>query len=558
MTGDDLDAGRSNNVTMDRSDLVADEPRPVLMLGFDALDFRYLDRFADSLPTLSQLRSEGIEAPLRSTFPPITGSAWPSMYTGVDPSRHGSFGFFTHSGYPDESTVVTRTDVRAPALWNYLTALDLPSIVLNVPVTYPAEEIEGVLLPGDLSPADASGFPDNLRAELNEQVGEYRIYADDSRPVPDRFVELLDIRQRAVEYLLSEKEWTLAFVQVQVTDTVFHKTADGEAHRRIYERADELAGRLFELVPTGTNVVVCSDHGMGPVTGHRTYINEVLAREGLVERGVEDTAPTLNRGAEVEDGGLDGERANNDLSTRVLFRFLSLSRRLEVSPADLYVFATRLGIESLVKTVVPASVRESTSTGVDWRASRAYCGTSSEYGIRVNLRERESDGVVTEDEYEQVRDELVEILSGLETPTGDPAFKFVKRREEVYDGPLVKQAPDVLFMPSDDNHDISTDLAGREFVPVDAHNHRQEGVFLGMGPLFDAGADLNTLSLTDIAPTVMALLGCAVPDRMTGTVPDTVSCPVETEAYPDVPFGIGAGPDADDEVMDRLEDLGYM
>ena len=131
------------------------------MLGFDALSWRYLDAF--DLPNFESLIDRGVAAPLESTFPPWTGSAWPSMYTGVDPSHHGVYSFFDVAvGYPDEAGLISRNDVQAPALWNYLTAVDRSSAVLNVPVTHPAEPIDGALVPGYLAPEEADVLRDEL------------------------------------------------------------------------------------------------------------------------------------------------------------------------------------------------------------------------------------------------------------------------------------------------------------------------------------------------------------------------------------------------------------
>src|SRR6056297_3287212 len=199
-----------------------------VVVGFDALDFRYLDAFESSLPNFERLRSEGVEAPLESTFPPWTGSAWPSMYTGTDPSHHGTYGFFDHTeGYPDEDELVTRNRVRQPALWNYLTALDEPAVVLNVPVTHPAEPVAGLLVPGYLAHEEDAGYPAGIRSELSEAIdGEYRIYADaetsdDSDRKRESYLDLIRMRGEAAEYLLTEYDWRIAVVQVQKTDTVF-------------------------------------------------------------------------------------------------------------------------------------------------------------------------------------------------------------------------------------------------------------------------------------------------------------------------------------------------
>ncbi len=44
---------------------------------------------------MQSIRKEGVETELESTFPPWTGSAWPSIYTGVDPAHHGVYSFST-------------------------------------------------------------------------------------------------------------------------------------------------------------------------------------------------------------------------------------------------------------------------------------------------------------------------------------------------------------------------------------------------------------------------------------------------------------------------------
>lgn len=101
------------------------------------------------------------------------------MYTGVDPSRHGAFSFSTYEDHPDDGRLVTRDDVRMPALWNYLSAMGVPAVVLNVPVTYPAEPISGAMIPDYLAPGDAAGRPASVRAEVSDEVGDYRVYRDE-------------------------------------------------------------------------------------------------------------------------------------------------------------------------------------------------------------------------------------------------------------------------------------------------------------------------------------------------------------------------------------------
>jgi len=524
---------------------MTEDPR-TLVLGFDALDGRYLDRFADATPTLTGLRSEGVSAPLDSTDPPWTASAWPSMYTGTDPSHHGVYSFFDYD-YPDDGELVSRTDVDAPALWNYLTEREIASVVLNVPVTHPAEPMDGALVPGYLAGEDDDGYPSGIRDELSAAIGEtYRLYssgemADDPEAKLEGYLDLIDLRKRAAVELLSSREWELAIVQVQKTDAVFHNFDDEAAFRAVYEAADDLAAAVLDTVDGPVNVVVCSDHGMGRKEGYQIQLNDVLRNEGFLT--ATSATKSVSLGSEKRKlMGEESESATDDGASSLVTSGVATAEQVlsnvGVTPGRVYGLAESLGVEDLLLDVVPTSVRRSAGEGVDWRNSRAYCRSASRLGVRINLAGREPSGTVPADEYHAVREELIDLLSDLETPDGDPAFEEVVPREAVYDGPHVDDAPDVVVRPKDADHVLSTSLYGREFVPADVHDHDPTGVFVAHGPSFEHDAAVDRLSLTDVAPIVMAALGQPVPDRMTGTAPDgLLTGPVERTNYGEVPFG---------------------
>jgi len=544
---------------------------PTLVLGFDALTFDYLNEF--DLPNFEALRSEGIEAPLGSTHPPWTASAWPSLYTGLDPSHHGVYDFFDHAdGYPDETTFVTRSDVHAPAIWNYLSARDIPSIVLNMPVSNPADRIEGVLIPGYMGPEDAPGHPDGIREELAEAIGEYRVYSraevsEDKTEKLAGYLELIDLRRRAAQHLLTNVDWEVAVIQVQKTDAVFHQFTERDAHRRVYEAADELVGSVLDTVPEDTNVVVCSDHGIGPVAGYRIYVNQILANHGFVETteeggrvGIGDEKRRL-MGQGRSGGESGGGTSQSSPLARAIGRVASTLDRAGASPADVYAVAQRLGVAPLLVRLLPKRVRKGLESRehVDWRRSKAYCRSRNELGVRINLEGRDPHGVVAADEYEAVREEIIEVLSELRTPDGQPAFEFVTPRETLYDGPYSDEACDVLFMPREMNNAVELQLTGRDFLPADTNDHKRNGVFVGSGPAFEGASAPETLSITDVAPVVMALAGCPVPERMGALPPGLLGIPSSRASYPDVEFATGDTEESTDGRMEeRLEDLGYL
>jgi predicted AlkP superfamily phosphohydrolase/phosphomutase len=127
-------------------------------------------------------------------------------------------------------------------------------------------------------------------------------------------------------------------------------------------------------------------------------------------------------------------------------------------------------------------------------------------------------------EYDEVRSSIKEdLLSTRDPESGNLMFDRVYFREEIYQGPYVDWAPDIVFLPADmrDKALGTLDFTSNRFAfPVygNSGDHRMEGIFLGMGPAFETGKRLGARSILDIAPTVLYLLGLPVPKQMDGKV----------------------------------------
>lgn len=506
----------------------------VLLLGFDGLDFRHLDRFDASLPNFTRLREQGPSGPLESTFPPMTPSAWPSIYTGVDPSHHGVFDFCDVPDQPGPSEdTVDRTDVEAPALWNYLTALDIPSITLNAPMTAPVDDVNGVVVPGFAAPPDATGQPAGIVDELTAALGrEYRIYPESD--TVSAYIDAFQMRTEASKFLLDEYEWRFAFLQLQHTDSVFHYCDDEDDFRRVIRAADEYLGAMLDYVGADTHVLVCSDHGIDRTRGHVVYLNQLLHDEGYVQ---------------LEETQLSTETGRSKLP--------SIKGSVGSILASGYQALDRVGVAEQLRSVLPTNrLKDATRHSVDWDSSIAYCRSGTELGVRINRSKANREGL-TETDVDGLRAEIISLLSDLRTPDGTPAFEYVKPREAVYDGGKhIQDAPDILCMPFTRGNTISPDVLGPTFRPNDSYEHRPNGVFIGSSSILRGGNEIP-ISHTDIAPTVMALLDRPIPERMCGRPPDGLGLETTTETYDDVPFVSGEG-ENDSEVTDRLRDLGYL
>ena len=531
-----------------------------LLVGVDAGCARVLDPLFDDgeLPNLRRLLAEGVGGPLRSQIPPWTPSAWPSLYTGTNPGKHGVFDFLSFSGY--DWQVVDATNLRERPIWETLSAAGHSSVVVNVPVTHPPGSFDGALIPGYTAPEDPTCHPEGLLEDVRETIGDYRVYLpEDGRTagtVPvDAYCELVRMRGRAFRYLADEYDPDFGFVQFQVTDTVFHKRpGDAEAVREIYRAVDEEVGAILDARDPA-NVFVASDHGMGEYDAYEFRVNEFLRREGYVEtrRG----GSGMPNWATIRDSSLKAGGGGERLDPGPLARSMEYAARAGLTTQRVLPLVESLGLTDLLSRLLPRSVADAGEEQVDFPASRAYMRSRSELGVRINLEGREPDGTVPEGEYETVRSELIDLLRSVRTPEGDPLFEDVAPREEYFDGPMTGDAVDVVTVPNDFEHLLSARLAAEPFgQPSEPWNHKRDGILIAAGEDVDAAAPAEDAGLLDVAPTVLATFGVPADERMDGRTLPFVE-PAGEQRYPTYEHATG-GRAADEAVEARLEDLGYL
>ncbi|MDG5758511.1 alkaline phosphatase family protein [Natronococcus sp. A-GB1] len=535
-----------------------------LLIGIDAGSLSVFDDLdADTeIPTIHRLCTEGTSAPLESQIPPWTPSAWPSMYTGANPGKHGAFGFVGYDGY--DWHVTSTDDVNEHTVWSLLDRHGYSSVVVNAPITHPPEEFDGALLPGFIGPEDPDCHPDGLLEEVRDAIGDYRVYPsysrdDDTLPDSEKMTEyrnLIRMRGAAFRYLVEEYDPDFGFVQFQKTDTVFHEFfGDEEKVRSVYETTDnEIAAILERFGPD--HVFVASDHGMGEYDGYEFRVNEFLQDRGYVEtttsgKGMPSWTPMRRKLREGEES----ETWEPSVTERAA---AVAAERFGITARDVGVVLERVGLAETVKKFAPGGVARTANEQVDFENSQAYVRARTELGVRINLEGRDPEGVVSPDDYERVREELIRELEDVETPDGDPIFETVAPRERYFHGEYAEDAVDIVTVPADFDHAISEQLGEDYFGPAEPWNHKLDGVFAAAGEGVDEDKTLERAHLFDVAPTIMASFGLPYSDRMDGSVIPVVE-PTEATSYPAYDDEAGSTQsEVDEEVTDRLADLGYM
>jgi predicted AlkP superfamily phosphohydrolase/phosphomutase len=201
------------------------------------------------------------------------------------------------------------------------------------------------------------------------------------------------------------------------------------------------------------------------------------------------------------------------------------------SPMNVYDTMMRFGLGGLKREVVRGQGQGLLKTlflsfeDIDWRRTQAY-SLGNVGQIYLNVIGREPYGCVRPgDEYERLRDEIIERLTILRDPeTGDLVVETIYRREDIYHGEYLEQAPDIVFLPRNleyfgfGEYEFGSHKIIESMRRGISGTHRMNGIFLAYGAAIRAGAGTDNACLYDLAPTILHLMGEPVPEHMDGRV----------------------------------------
>jgi predicted AlkP superfamily phosphohydrolase/phosphomutase len=428
----------------------------VFVLGIDGLPFSFMTELTGQnlLPNFKVLLSKGSLRRMNSVLPCVSSVAWASYMTGVNPAKHNIFGFIDRVPQTMEMFVPTSTHMTAEALWERLSRDGKRVVVINVPGTYPPRRVNGVLISGFLC-ADINkvAYPSEVSQDLKE-IG-YRIDIDSwkARESKDDFLaevnEALDKRFEAALSLMSRVDWDFFQLHVMETDRINHFLW------KQWQTMDSVYGPLFLEFYKKLD----------------SYVGVLLDRIG------------------------DGTEliVLSDHGFCELKRHVYLNRWLEEEG-----FLRMTKESDSVRDIHPESKAYSLFPG------RIY----------VNLKGREAGGRVEEGrDYEMTRENLIEALLGVRDPeSGELLIERVLKREEVYDGPHLSSAPDLVAIAN-----RGYDLKGNLDKPTLTATSEVMGMHTYDDALFyvrdrEIRRDDNRFGITDAYSAVLKMMGVRKPD----------------------------------------------
>ncbi len=395
------------------------------IIGIDGVPYSLLTTYIknDIMPNLKKILNDGLAVrQMNASIPDISSVSWTSFNTGVNPGEHGIYGFTDLKPHSYSLYFPNSKDIQAPPFWeilgktnqktsplcqDYCSKISHPcrSIIFNVPHTYPALPMNGILVSGfvaiDLKKAT---FPESAYAYLHSI--DYLIDVDAEKAKEDKaafmksLFECFEIRKKAISHFLAEESWDLFFACITETDRLHHFFFDAtmdkeniyhESFLRFYREVDQFIKYLYEQYrkrcPEKGFFMILSDHGFAPVK-KEVYINRFLEEKGFLV---------------LKDRGNFYERIEPH------------TKAFNLDPCRIYV-----------------------------------------HGEDAYPR-----GTVKKEEKRALLEEIKKSLRGLRGENGDEIIDKIYEKEEIYHGPHTRMAPDLVCLPRD-GYDLKGSLEKKE------------------------------------------------------------------------------------------------
>lgn len=473
-----------------------------IVIGLDGASFDLIDPWlrAGKLPNLQHLIEHGAKGTLESCLPPTSSPNWKCYSTGKNPGKLGIF-WWRNIDFRNRRITIPSACIQSKEIWDYISEDGGKVGIINTPLTYPTKQVNGFMIAGGPDAPDGNyTYPRELESRLKREF-KYKVQNKESGykvhpPVRSKWwqseeaveeaIALMKVRFAVAKALAQEYELDFLHLTIFYINSLHHDLWDEEPVLQAWQVIDDNIGALRQEFKE-SNFIIMSDHGSNEI--HQVfYINTWLEEQGYLKTSGSLWLPRL-----LYRLGLNEER---------LFRVVQ-KLRLNRVVTKIVPKKIRSNIPSAIGTVE----LEHKEDKVVWEKSKALASGQGP----LYLAPGEA----------KLREEIMKKLKNLTNPlTGSKIARHVYRREEVYQGEFLSEAPDIIIDQYPHTHIRGS--IGKKNIFEKPQRWRGEnttkGIFIASGPDFKEGMELSQVSILDLAPTILHQMGLPVPADMDGEV----------------------------------------
>lgn len=485
------------------------------ILQFDAASASMLTKLlADGrLPTLAGLRERGTWYDLDAPATQFAAGAQHTLYSGVELADHGLFYPFQWSAADQRVHYMSAFEAPAP-VWERLGRCGKRTLAVDPYESRPPTEAP----PGAL----VCGWQLHDRVVLRKWSSPEPVYDKLRRlygppqPVDEVFGrhtvdEMLALRRRllgapgrvadAATTLMAEQGFDFAWLTFCAAHVAGHQFWD--LSQLDEAELDESSARV--LADTLADVYAAVDAALGRIVAELDAESDLMVLSPV---------------------GMDVNTSRADMLPEMLEAVLNPGKQAAEQPRS-SIWWLRAAVPSTWRARVASALPERMALdltsrlemrGVDWSVTKAFAHPAENQGyIRLNLRGRERDGIVTAEEAGPLMDRIADGLRTFRDLDGAPAVKSVERVADIFaSGARADLLPDLIVRWTDRPATRVKGVRSDEFGVVlrrgvgsgRSGNHTEGDAWALLVPgTSRLVAPRRTPRLEDIAATAAAILG---------------------------------------------------
>jgi predicted AlkP superfamily phosphohydrolase/phosphomutase len=444
----------------------------------------------DAMPNLKRIAKNSLRGVLKSTVSPYTPPAWTSIAAGVNPGKHGIFGFIKLTNNCG-SRVLNSNDVRYPRIHEMVALAGLKSVCINLPLTYPIIKMRKIMVISDWMSPNLTFYPKSIK----NYAKDYHPYLiSHIHKAPNYFNRLLNestFRVNAVNSMMEELDWNLFWVIYSEPDNVMHENYNGiingyETALKIFSKIDETIEKAVQLADL---VIILSDHGFSKFN-YLISVNTLLYKLGLV---VKTWKKPIKEFVDHPKGEI---------------------RHIRV-PVKLYGILSLKPIKFLSKKIFRLL-----SGGRELRGQLPCVDVKRSIAFYLS----HFNGVWVKNQN------LIEpLINAIRDVKG---VKNVWKREKIFHGPYVNLAPHIIFSPDyDDGYQTySSSIYPDIVVKNTVYDHHPDGIFIASGRKISSEW-IGHVKCEDIVPTILNYLELPIPIDTDGKIIKGIPAPRKKVRY---------------------------
>ncbi len=495
--------------------------RKLYIIGIDSVPVWIVKTAADryKLPGFRRFFDSGFIGNMESTLPPVTAAAWPSIYTGTNPGRHGVMEFFSVDRDYGKQLMYYDTEKSRP-FWNVISdegfksLVITPAMVLQTTDDKNVDLITGFPLPPKYSSkrleetAREIGFSGEENVE--SMIKEGKMSIDEGSIIYQKSVKK---RIELAKLLIEKREYDLVFVCFTETDRIQHYSLGSGIEKTmkyngpVLKDIDSFVDWLYKRIKRTEEdaaIMVVSDHGAQGLK------KKFLLNTWMINNGFAKLKPSV---ANTIDGMLSGFKDDKAIGSSLKYRLrekmvgTGMERVYKKMPASIKKFAAKsmdIGL-TMSRDGNCVRIHDLNFDNFEMHDTKAFGAVSTNpVGMIWINDERFSKPCVRHADKEMVKAEIIKRLLVAKDVDGKKLVKKVYDGDEYYDNTKLFIHPDILIYL-------------RDGYGVDTFNFSKKGLFIDPDPILNGDHTENAMfgllygdklkisgnvDICDVAPTV--------------------------------------------------------